>query len=325
MKNRFTWIKSTYPRCARALQALSITLLALVALSGPAYATSAVLIPYLTIIQQVISDQLAKTVSEGFTKTAKNLINSQVEQYTKELAAKMMPGAFCESDIAQAAIGGVVARVTGYDEAKGIFAVTGADTVVNPTRAVGQLPSYNPNVVIQQHNREVRSYAQRAAKQNNNCSPVQASPVDATGSRLQCTQEERRIAAAVLVGASPPAELPDAAKAGALGEVYESARTSQIARKQLAALALSDASSWQKEQFIKGYRELLKKPSIEELNANSASGGVQRDAVVLQQLTAQLLLEEYVEKLEQKRLIATMVAQQADAEDREYLSKLRRR
>jgi hypothetical protein len=296
------------------------------ALSGPAYATSAVLIPYLTIIQQVITDQLSKTVSEGFTKTTKNLINSQVEQYTKELTAKMMPGAFCESDITKAIVVGSVARATGYDEARGAFALSGADTIVNGQKATSQLPNYNPNAVVAQHNKEVRAYTSNASKKKEKgCYPFQAIPVDTTGSEIVCTQEERRVANAVLAGASPPAELPDAANAGSLGEVYESARTTSVARRQVAMLALSDVGSTQKDAFIKGYRELLKKPSIEELLKNSASGGVQRDSVVLQQLTAHLLLESYVESLETKRLIATIIAQQTEADDREYLSALRRR
>lgn len=309
----------------KTTKVLGVTILAMLAMSGPVFATSAVLIPYLTIIQQVISDQLSKTVSQGFSKTTQNLINSQVEQYTKELTAKMMPGAFCEADIMKPIIVGGVARATGYEEARGAFAVTGADTIVNGQRSVGHLPNYNPNVVIAQHNKEVHAFTARAAAKGNNCSPIQAIPVDSTGTNITCTQEERRVAAAVLLGASPPAELPDAANAGALGEVYESARTTSIGRKQIAALAITDASSAQKEEFIKGYRELLKKPSMEELLANTANGGVQRDSVVLQQLTAHLLLESYVEKVETKRLIATVVAQQAENDDREYLSALRRR
>jgi len=304
---------------------VGVTVLALFALSGPLYATSAVVIPYLTIIQQVISNQLTKTVSEGFQKTSENLVKSQVEQYTRQLAAKMMPGSFCEADILKPMVVASVARATGYDEARGAFAVTGADTIVSPQRALQSLPSYNPNAIIAQHNREVRSYAARAAAKGNDCSPVQAIPVDTSGSRLTCTQEERRVAAAVVLGALPPPELPDAASAGAVGEVYESARTSLIGRKQLAALALTDAGSEQKDAFIKAYREVLKKPSLDDLQQLTASGGVQRDSVVMQQLTAQLLLESYVENLEIKRLIATLIAQQTEADDREYLSALRRR
>jgi len=306
------------------LKVAGVTVLAMFALSGPLYATSAVVIPYLTLIQQVISDQLSKTVSQGFQNTTDNLIKAQVEQYTRQLAAKMMPGAFCEADIVKPIVGATLARATGYDEARGAFAVTGADTIVNPQATLDGLPSYNPNLIVAQHNREVRSFVARAAAKGNDCSPVQAIPVDTTGSKTVCTQEERRVAAAVILGASPPAQLPDAASAGALGEVYESARTTSIARKQLAALALEDAGSEQKDAFIKAYRDVLKKPTVADLQQLTASGGVQRDSVVMQQLTAQLLLETYIENLEAKRLIATIVAQQAEADDRDYLSALRR-
>lgn len=325
MKIGLSWIRRLLPKGGSALKVAGITVLALIAMSGPVFATSAVLIPYLTIIQQVISDQLSKTVSEGFKKTTDNLIKSQVEQFTKELTAKMMPGAFCESDIAKTVAVGTVARATGLDEAKGVFSVTGADTIVNGQRALGQLPAYNPTAVIAQHNREVRAFTTRAASKSNNCSPIQAIPVDLSGSNVTCTQEERRVAAAVLLGASPPAELPNAQATGAMGQVYESARTTSIGRKQLAALALADAGSDQKQAFISGVRELLGKASVDQMNAQTGTGGVQRDSVALQRIQAQLLLESYVEKIEQKRLAAIVVAQQAESDDREVLSALRRR
>jgi hypothetical protein len=104
----------------------------------------------------------------------------------------MMPGAFCEADIVKPIVGATVARATGYEEARGAFAVTGADTIVNGQRALEKLPSYNPNLVVAQHNREVRAFAARAAAKGNDCSPVQPIPVDTTGSKLVCTQEDRR-------------------------------------------------------------------------------------------------------------------------------------
>jgi hypothetical protein len=69
----------------------------------------------------------------------------------------------------------------------------------------------------------------------------------------------------------------------------------------------------------------LQKPSIDDLTKLSATGGAERDSIVLQQLTAQLLLELYVETVEQKRLLATMVAQGTETQERDYLSVVRRR
>jgi len=328
MKIRLSGMRKLLPSPRGAIKALGITVLAMIAMSGPVFATSAVLIPYLTIIQQVITDQLSKTVSDGFKKTTENLIKSQVEQYTKEVTAKMMPGAYCEADVIKPITVGSVARSTGYEEAKGIFPVTGADTLVNGHAAVGArngLPTYNPNVVIGQHNKEVRSYIQNASRKGNTCSPLQVTPVDTTAAKVSCSQEERRVASTVLLGATPTPELPEADNAGALGEVYESARTTSIARKQLAALALQDATSADKDAFIAAVRELLGKAPVDQMNEQSGSGAAQRDGIALQRLTAHLLLESLVEKLETKRLVATVVAQQVETDDREYLAALRRR
>jgi hypothetical protein len=329
MKFRLPRIRNLVSTPTKLIKVLGITVLAMVAMSGPVYATSAVLIPYLTIIQQVITDQLAKTVSDGFKKTTENLIKSQVEQYTKEITGRMMPGAYCEADVIKPIAVGGVARSTGYERAKSAVILTGADTLVNGHAAINArtgLPSNNPNVVITQHNREVRSLiANSATKKSNTCSPVQAIPVDSTGAKINCSDVERFSSATVLMGVAPTPELPDAANAGATGEVYEAARTTSIARKQLALLALSDVSSKDKDQFIAAYRELLGKAPVDEMNQLTASGAVQRDAIVLQRLTAHLLLESYVESLETKRLIATIVAQQTEVDDREVLAALRRR
>ena len=132
------------------------------------------------------------------------------------------------------------------------------------------------------------------------------------------------MAAAVLLGASPPQALPNANNAGALGEVYESARTTMVARKQLAALALSDAGSEEKQAMLSAYRAALDKPTMEELQKLSADGGVARDQVVLAQISARLLMEYYVEQLETKRLFAVYVAQRAEGDDRKLLGPLRR-
>jgi len=301
---------------------LGISLLGFVALSGPAvafYDDSPILIPYLEQIQQALEKALGGTLREGFQKFAQSQINTQVERSSRELGAQMMPGTFCQADILQPVVTASIARASGYQESKNSFVVTGADTLVNGTAPAEALPSYNPNLIIAEHNREVRKYAQSAG-----CKPVQAVPVDVSGTQIQCTQEERRVAAAVLLGASPPAQLPGAAHVGALGEVYESARTTLIGRKQLAALALTDASSEQKQAAIAAYRAAFDKPTIDDLSKLSADGAASRDAVVLSQITARLLLENYVEQLEMKRLLAVYVAQHAEADDRKLLGPLRR-
>jgi len=310
-------------RVGYATKMLGISILGFLAMSGPAaafYDDSPILIPFLQMIQQALQEALGSTLKDGFKKLAENQIKTQVERYSKKVAADMMPGAFCEADILQPVLTAGIARATGYAEAKNAFVVTGADSLVNGQRAVGALPQYNPNLVVAQHNREVRKYAQSAK-----CKPVQVVPVDVSGTQIQCSQEERRIAAAVLLGVNPPAELPGAQPSSALGEVYESARTTMIGRKQLAALALTDAGSEQKQAAISAYRAAFSKPSMEDLAKLSADGAASRDAMVLSQITARLLLENYVEQLETKRLLAVYVAQRADAEDRRLLSPLRRR
>jgi hypothetical protein len=308
-------------RVSYTTKMFAVTAVGVLAVSGPAvafYDDSPILIPFLELIQQALKDALGSTMKDGFKNFAANQIKAQVESHTKELAANMMPGAFCEADIIAPIVTASVARATGYDEAKGSFAITGANTVVNTDETVGQMPIYNPNVVIQQHNREVRAFSKDAT-----CKPIQVVPVDASGTNIQCSQEERRIAAAVLLGASPPAELP-AADAGAMGEVYESARTTLIARKQLSALALSDASNEQKQATLTAWRTALAKPTIEELQKLSADGGVARDALVLQQIIAKLQLENYVEDLEIKRLYAVYNAQKSEEDERNVLGPLRR-
>jgi hypothetical protein len=300
---------------------VGVTFLGILAMSGPAaafYDDSPILIPFLQLIQQALKEALGNSMKDGFKKMAEDQIKSQVDRYSKELAANMMPGAFCEADIVQPIVVAGVARATGYQEATNYFSVTGAGTLVDGQKSAGSLPK-SPTPIIQQHNAEVRKYAQGAT-----CKPIQAVPVDGSGTTIKCSQEERRVAAAVLLGVSPPPELPNASQSSAVGEFYEGARTTAIARKQLAALALADAGNEQKQAMLMKFRETLDKPSIEELTKLSADGGVARDSLVLQQITARLLLENYVEQLETKRLYAVYVAQRSEAEERKLLSPLRR-
>lgn len=315
-------MKTVGSRVSYTTKMVGVTILGVLAVSGPAaafYDDSPILIPFLELINQALKDALGSSLKNGFKKMAENQIRAQVDRYSKELAANMMPGAFCEADIVQPIITAGVARATGYEEAKNSFVATGADTLVNGQRSVGMLPNYNPNVVIKQHNAEVRKYAQGAK-----CKPIQAVPVDASGTDIQCSQEERRIAAAVLLGVSPPPELPGGNTSPALAEVYESARTTMIGRKQLSALALSDTSNEQKQAMLTKYREALDKPSMEELLKLTSDGAASRDALVLNQITARLLLENYVEDLEIKRLYAVLVAQRSEADERNLLGPLRR-
>lgn len=308
-------------RVSYTTKMVGVTVLGVLAISGPAaafYDDSPILIPFLELIQQALKDSLGGSLKDGFNKFATNQIKAQSERYTKEVEANMMPGAIRQQDVLAPIARSGTARATGYDFAKSYFDITGANTVVNSERAMGQLPSYNPTAVVQQHNQRVRSFAKA------DCSPVQAVPVDASGTEIKCSQQERHVATSVLLGANPPAEMPNAANQGTLGEVYESTRTTVIARKQLSGLALADVSTEQKQQSLEAWRKALEKPTIEELQKLTADGGVARDDLVLSQVIAKLQLENYVEDLEIKRLYAVYLAQKTEQDEREVLSPLRR-
>jgi len=302
-----------------------ITVLGILAVSGPAaafYDDSPILIPFLELIQQALKEALAGSLKDGFNKLVEKQINGQVDRYKKEVEANMMPGAIKEADVARTVQSAGTSKAAGLKESKGNFELTGADTAVKGPSSVNSrngLPTYNPNAVVSQHNQAVRKLNETGV-----CKPIQVAPVDGSGTNISCTPEERRLAAEVLLGATPPAELAYAERSGSLGEVYESARTTMIARKQLAALALNDAGSLQKQQMFTDYRKALDKPTIEELQKLSADGGVARDEVVLKQIIARLVLENVVEEVETKRLFGVYVAQRAEADDRNLLGPLRR-
>lgn len=306
----------------RMAAAIGIVVLVLAAISGPVYAfgDSAVLVPILTSIEQAITNKLTGTITDNLAKTTTGIVNAQVDQYSKDILYKSMPGAYCAADVAAPVIAASTARASGYNGAIASMSTTGAATLATPSHASSAQPSFQPTRVIQKHNAQVRSLSATGT-----CKPYQPVPVDAGGTDLKCTPEERRMVAQVLLGALPPEEMPQNMQGTAAGEVYEAARTTVIARKQLAALALNDADSQERQQFIAAYRAVLQKPTLDDLQKLSATGGVERDSVVLQQLTAQLLLELYVENVELKRVQATILAQNTEAEEREHLSALRRR
>ena len=303
-------------------QGIGVVAIVATALSGPAYAfgDSAVLAPILMQIEQAIMNTLTGTLKSGFERSASSIIQSQVKTYTNEMLYKAMPGTFCSSDsIATLQMAGA-ARASGYNGAVATFATTGAGSIAAPVAGGTNQPTFLPNHVIAAHNARVRAMNVSAT-----CKPYQPAPVDVTGTDITCTPDERRMVAEVLLGALPPEQMPASIAGTAPGEVYESARTTVIARKQLAALALNDASSDDRQRFITAYRTVLQKPSIDDLAKLSATGGAERDSIVLQQLTAQLILELYVETVEQKRLLAVLLAQGTETQERDYLSVVRRR
>src|SRR6202007_975234 len=94
------------------------------------------------------------------------------------------------------------ARASGYNGAVASMSTTGAATLAAPTRSSSQVqPTFQPTRVIQKHNAQVRSLSARGT-----CKPYQPVPVDAGGTDIKCTPEERRMVAQVLLGALPPEE-----------------------------------------------------------------------------------------------------------------------
>jgi hypothetical protein len=185
----------------RVVQGVGIAFVVLTALSGPAYAfgDSAVLAPILMEIEQAITNTLTGTLKSGFERSASSLIQSQVKQYTNEMLYKAMPGTFCTGDSQAPLQMAGAARASGYNGAVASFATTGAVSIATPVAGSTNQPTFLPNHVIAAHNARVRAMNASAT-----CKPYQPAPIDATGTDITCTPDERRMVAEVLLGALPP-------------------------------------------------------------------------------------------------------------------------
>ena len=75
--------------------------------------------------------------------------------------------------------------------------------------------------------------------------------------------------------------------------------------------------SEERDAELTAYEKLFASPTIDEINAMSGTGGVSRDALVMQQLNNQLLLRLYKEMIESNRLAAIQISQREEQHRRE--------
>ena len=257
-------------------------------------------------LKQVFMEKL-QDIAE---KQTNKLIKDSIDRYAEKLELAAMPSLFCDDDLKQQEAITKANRDERRAHTKTIQtalygASSGAQKYDKNGQPVGNPASY-PFEVAKQTNEKVQHFATKSQS----CKPVSGLPVDK--SDKACTAEEANMRAELVVGpdVAPPLTKDQAnTEAGAL-------YTAQANRQQLIRMtvadAIADVDSPTRQAMLNNFRTLTSKPSIAELASQSASGGIDRDIVVLTQIQNQVLLESLIERLDQKRLLAMEVSMAAD-------------
>lgn len=273
---------------------------------------AAVLIPYLVQIYEVIGGKVAGTLQRGFEKQTGMILEQNGKLFDKEILFKQQPSSFCETQTQVTREAGRVARANAYN---------GSGSYYNRIAGTGSgvdAPAQPARMVLDFNNR-----VEAAAKNSNGeCSILNPVPVDKEGTNLNCSEEEVQLMNDLLAGVNPQPELPEEVQSDSVGAQYQAEVRSNRQRQVLARQAIESATSHQ--ELITAYRGLLSTPSVDELNAMTAEGAASRDQLVLTQIQSRLLLEIYIEMLEQKRLTAAMLANDLEDTQHNRLSELRR-
>ena len=245
-------------------------------------------------------------------KQTNKLIKDAADRYAEKLELAFMPSLFCDDDLKQQEAIIKANREERRSHTKTVQtalygAGSGKQTYDKSGRPVGNPASF-PGIVAAATNEKVAHFAASA-----NCKPVAGLPAD-KGAKA-CTAEEANMRAELVVGPDVAPPLTEAQTKSEAGALYTAMSNRQQLIRMTVADAIADVDSPTRQAMLNNFRTLTSKPSIEELAEQSASGGVERDMVVLTQIQNQVLLETLVERLEQKRLLAMEVSLATDALD----------
>lgn len=141
-------------------------------------------------------------------------------------------------------------------------------------------------------------------------------PIESDGNLANCDQQSLDLQNEALTGFDPLPAIPEEMKNQNAGNLLDAIRNSTQVRRALAAQTQARINNPYQRNLTKSYRQYLSKPTVEELENMSAAGGVARDQTVLMQLQGQLMLNIYIELQQQNCLLATLVAQMTEQDER---------
>lgn len=269
-------------------------------------------------IAQLIQQQTINTTIDGGLETvdqtvqreseanARAVMNNERELYNRQVELDQQASTFCQQDqTAPTQIGRSAAQRTYSGQSKQFNKYNSPAAVANPSKFAKQI---NDEVV---------------ARVTPTCDPRIVPPVGKkdVNNTMTCTPEQIASAVSVASGRKVSPEPPPSLKDTDAGVAMRSENDTYNSRMSAIDGALTHSMSEELDMQITAYQKLFATPSIDELNAMSGKGGVQRDQVVLMQIQGQLLLNIYRESIEQKKMLA-IIAAQGQEFHRERISKM---
>ncbi|SPZ04952.1 Uncharacterised protein [Pseudomonas luteola] len=134
---------------------------------------------------------------------------------------------------------------------------------------------------------------------------------------MACTDDQVKVITDVATGRKPLPQPPAAFKNTDIGETLKREIDTYNLRMSAVENVIGTSVSEERDAELTAYEKLFASPTIDEINAMSGTGGVSRDALVMQQLNNQLLLRLYKETIESNRLAAIQISQREEQHRRE--------
>lgn len=261
------------------------------------------------IINATIDDGLEtvdETIQRESEANARAVMNNERDIYNRQVEMDQQASTFCQQDqTAPTQIGKTAAQRAYSGQSKQFNQYNSAEAVADPSKFTKKV------------NEELK------ARVTSTCDPRILPPVGKkdVNNAMSCTPEQISSAVSVATGRKVSPEPPPSIKDTAYGVTLRSEIDTYNSRMSAIEGAITHSMSEELDTQISAYQKLFATPSIEELNAMSGKGGVQRDQLVLMQIQGQLMLNLYRETIETKKLLA-IIAAQGQEDHRERISKL---
>ncbi|WP_455233604.1 hypothetical protein [Geopseudomonas aromaticivorans] len=235
--------------------------------------------------------------------------NNQVSIYNEQVKRDQQPLVNCPDD---QKIGGQIAK---------------AKTQTSYNLTTSNFNKYNANearnvaVFTKEKNEEVLESLTAT------CDPRIAPPISkdnvetGSGSKLSCTKEQVKVAVNVITGRKPVPQPVVALAKTDTGRHITAEIDSYNSRMSIIEPALADTMLTETDTLLKAYEKLVETPTVEQINAMSGNGAVERSELFQQQIETQLMIQIYKELMQQTRLLAVVASQQQE-EHRQQIGRL---